>query len=595
MPDAETRIFVNHGVFSEESIREYLAEGEEQIAGIEEQLLILEDNRSGKDAIGELFRHLHGLKGNTGLLLSEAQVTPPAAHPLHYLQKGSHAVESEVDRFRRLDAFHVSDEEIEFLFQALGFLQQQIKAFREGWLDPFTDPIFLGKLGLSNLEFETGEQPPPTGGDVFRAAAQQGLRAGRAFLDQLPAGELPSLKNLHRAVETFLKSARFAGNEPLAALAREEIEIIEDALKSGNSVEGLPLDKLRTLHGQIETLFSELPETASIPLTETPDAAPERTEDSRYGVIRVDQHKIDELMRIVGQMVVFRNQLSSFVEKVGGMGIADDLKTELREFGESFSRSAEQLQHGVVSLRLLPLRNLFQRLQRLTRDLSASLGKEIRFTTQGDDIQLDKALLDHLGEPLVHLLRNAADHGIESAETRVKLGKPSAGSIAIHAFRDASAVVIGISDDGKGIDTNKVRARAVEAGVLSPDQAASLDAVALRDLIFHPGFSTAEAVSSVSGRGVGLDAVRNTVTKLRGRLTVDSAIGKGTSFQLRLPATILISRGILLHAGAEEYILPIDSVRDLVRIDSQELRSYRGARMAVQAGRVLPIDRKSVV
>jgi chemotaxis protein histidine kinase CheA len=589
MPIAEDRFFFNQGIFSDESIREYLAEAEEQIAGMEEQLLVLEEGRSDGAAIRELFRHLHGLKGNTGLLLSEAQTPIPEAHPLQYLQKTSHAVESVVDGFRSAAPFTISDEEMEFLFQALGLLQRQIKAFRQDRIAAAEDAILLGKLGLSDLVAGTAPRDLEEREHVFKNAGLQNVAAGRMFLDQLPEGGGPALKNLLRAIETLVKAAHYGGNQAIVDLGKAQIGIIEVALASSNPLEIPRLGELRDLHGQIEALFLQAAEDTPEFAGEPEEPAPDRAVDDRYGVIRVDQRKIDELMRIAGQMVVFRNQLSSFADRVDRADVRGDWKAELRNLNDDFSRSADQLQHGVISLRLLPLGSLFQRLQRLVRDLSVALGKEIRLVTQGEEIQIDKALLDRLGEPLVHLLRNAADHGIESSESRARNGKSPIGTISVRAFRDASAVVFSVSDDGSGIDTQTVRAHAIEVGLVSSGEAAQMDDSTVRDLIFRPGFSTAQNVSSVSGRGVGLDVVRNTIEKLRGDLTVESSAGKGTDFRLRLPATVLISRGILLEAGMEEFILPIDSVRDLVRMPAHELRSYRETRLAVIDGEALPI------
>jgi two-component system chemotaxis sensor kinase CheA len=589
MPLPEDTIFVNRGIFTDASIREYLAEADEQVAGMEEQLLALEENRSSRPAIGELFRHLHGLKGNTGLLLSEAQVALPNEHPLHHLQSGSHALESAVDEFRKVEHFRISDEEMEFLFQSLSYLQQQIKAFKEDRVSPSDHAVMLGQLGLATPSATPNRPASAERQEVSQNASGQSIAAGRMFLDQLPGGALPALRYLHRALETLVKAARFGGNQALADLANTQLQFIEESLRSERPLESLRLSELRELYGQMEARFSHSPVETAPPASDIAEPSPERSPDDRYGVIRVDQYKIDELMRIVGQMAVFRNQLSSLVEQLDEADTRGDWKAELRGLHEDFSRSADQLQHGVISLRLLPLRSLFQRFQRLVRDLSVSLRKEIRLVTQGEEIQIDKVLLDHLGEPLIHLIRNAADHGIESAERRVQKGKPPAGIISLRAFRDASAVVISISDDGGGIDTEKIRARAIEAGIVSTEEAALMDEASLRDLIFRPGFSTAQSVSSVSGRGVGLDVVRSTIERLRGTLTIESSLGAGTDFRLRLPATVLISRGILIASELEEYILPIDSVRDLVRVNSRDVRRYRDTRLAVIEGKAMPI------
>jgi two-component system chemotaxis sensor kinase CheA len=190
---------------------------------------------------------------------------------------------------------------------------------------------------------------------------------------------------------------------------------------------------------------------------------------------------------------------------------------------------------------------------------------------------------------LVHLLRNSADHGIETPSARLGNGKPAAGTIFVRASNEGSSVVISISDDGRGLDRNAIRTRAVRAGLVSEDEIAEMPDAQIYEFIFHPGFSTAETVTSVSGRGVGLDLVQNTIRTLRGSLTVESAENVGTSFHLRLPASVLVSRGILVESGQEEYIIPVESIRDLVRVDAHELRQYRDTRLAVIAGHALPI------
>jgi chemotaxis protein histidine kinase CheA len=480
-------------------------------------LLALEENRASRGAIVEIFRHLHGLKGNTGLLLSEAQVALPGPHPLYYLQKGSHAVESAVDQFRKVEVFRVSDEEIAFLFEALDFLQRQIRAFQEGRLEPVTDLILLGRLGLSAADFDTAEPASESGANVFQNVAPQSAAASRLFLDQLPAGGLAALRNFHRSVDTLVKAARYGAQEAVLALAQRQIAIAEQALSSPSPLADLPLGELRALQQQIEAHLSDHPEHA--PLQPVPaEAEPSLPQkESQQGTIRVDQRKIDDLMRLVGQMVVLRNQFSDFAARAEQTEALGLLQGELRQFGEDFSRASDQLQHDVMALRLFPLRNVFQRLQRLVRDLSVSLGKEIRLVTEGEEIQLDKTLLDHLGEPLVHLLRNSADHGIETPTARLGNGKPAAGTISVRASNEGSSVVITISDDGSGLDSSAIRARAVSAGLVSEDEVAEMTNDQVHEFIFHPGFSTAETVTSLSGRGVGLDLVRNTIRTLRGQ------------------------------------------------------------------------------
>jgi two-component system chemotaxis sensor kinase CheA len=271
-----------------------------------------------------------------------------------------------------------------------------------------------------------------------------------------------------------VKAARYDAQETVLALAQRQLAIVDQALSSPSPLADLPLHEVRALQQQLEANLSDHPEHAPEPavLAEAEPSLPQK--ESQQGTIRVDQRKIDDLMRLVGQMVVLRNQFSEFAARAEQTEALGLLQGELRQFGEDFSRASDQLQHDVMALRLFPLRNVFQRLQRLVRDLSVSLGKEIRLVTEGEEIQLDKTLLDHLGEPLVHLIRNSADHGIETPTARLGNGKPAAGTISVRASNEGSSVVITISDDGRGLDRDAIRARAVRAGLASGGRVAEM-------------------------------------------------------------------------------------------------------------------------
>jgi two-component system chemotaxis sensor kinase CheA len=302
---------------------------------------------------------------------------------------------------------------------------------------------------------------------------------------------------------------------------------------------------------------------------------PMRATDTSTQTIRVDQEKLDRLIRNVSELLVARGALHLLARKLDGAPGVRELSVEAKDASTDISRISEELQDAVMSLRMLPVRTVFQRFSRLVRDLGRSLGKEIEISFHGEDTELDKAMIQEIGDPLVHLVRNAADHGIESPETRAAKGKSRCGQIALRAYNEGSQVVIEVEDDGKGLHSDVLKAKAVERGILSETEAQSMSDEAAYRLIFAPGFSTAEAVTAVSGRGVGMDVVSSNVQKLKGTVGIESRRGLGTKIVIKLPTSLMISKGILTQCGDSEFILPLDSVSVARKITASEIHRYR--------------------
>jgi len=291
-------------------------------------------------------------------------------------------------------------------------------------------------------------------------------------------------------------------------------------------------------------------------------------------------------MRVVGELLVARGAFPVLVGKLTGGADAAAVAKELKEAGAGISHIADELQNSVMSIRMLPLKTVFQRFPRLVRDLARGLGKEVQFAMEGEGIELDKTILEQIADPLVHLIRNAVDHGLEAPAERQRQGKDATGRVTLRASNEAGAVVIQVMDDGPGLDTEALKRKAVEKGLLNPNAAASMDEVAAFQLIFLPGLTTARKVTDVSGRGVGMDVVRNNIRNLQGTIDIQSRRGSGTTLSIRLPTSLMISKGILLEAGSEEYVLPLTSIRDMVKIPAQEIHQYRGARVVQVRGEV---------
>lgn len=321
--------------------------------------------------------------------------------------------------------------------------------------------------------------------------------------------------------------------------------------------------------------------TVPLPATQAPiDAGAAST-------LRIDAAHINALADGIGELLVAVNALAPLATRVEAHDRALAAAVRLAQGG--IERSAAELQRRVMAVRLVPLAPTLRRLPRLVREISATLGKPISFTIDGEGLELDKQIAEGLFEPLLHLLRNAIDHGIEDRATRAAVGKPAEGNVTLTAARDGDAVVIALADDGGGIDPARIRATAVTRGLLDAGAAEQMsDAAALR-LIFAPGFSTAETVTGVSGRGVGMDAVQTAVEKLRGTLTIDSTPGCGTRFRLRFPANALTTRLLVVEVGGDRYGVALDQVVETVRVGESALLPIGEGVACVLRGRTVPV------
>ncbi|HEY8477820.1 MAG TPA: chemotaxis protein CheA, partial [Chloroflexota bacterium] len=320
-----------------------------------------------------------------------------------------------------------------------------------------------------------------------------------------------------------------------------------------------------------------------------PPSASERGGASR--TVRIDVSRLDALMTLVGELVVARNRLIELTGKIDGDLRTTMLAEELEEATQHLGRVTDQLQEEVMKSRLLPIRLIFQRLPRLVRDLSSQLDKDVTLQLSGEETELDRTVIEEVADPVLHIVRNAIDHGIEPPEERQRLGKPRSGTLQIAAAQREGWVVVTIEDDGRGIDAERVRERSVQMGLITAEQAARLDEYEALQLIFLPGLSTATKVSDISGRGVGMDVVRNNVERLNGSVAVETWPGRGTRFTLRFPLTLAITRALLVTVGTTVYAIPLSSVNEAFRIDATEIQQLVHTEAVVLRGAVLPLLR----
>ena len=325
------------------------------------------------------------------------------------------------------------------------------------------------------------------------------------------------------------------------------------------------------------------------PVGESQNVNPVVAAEIVESTIRVEVSRLDNLMNLVGELVLARNRLAqsaqSFTEDSSNPGVVN----QLQETSVAVDFITTELQLAVMKTRLVPVAKVFNKLPRLVRELSKETQRDIDLQIYGKETELDKSVIDQLNDPLIHIIRNAVDHGIESPDERRKAGKPEKGIIVVHAEREGNHIVVSVEDDGKGMDPEALKKKAIERGLVTEAAAAEMSDHEARNLIFIPGFSTAHAVTNISGRGVGMDIVRTNIAKLKGVIEIDSVLGRGTVFTLKLPLTLAIIQGLIVEAGGESFALPLGAVLEVVRIRKSEVATVNGKKVLRMRSSVLPV------
>ncbi len=525
----------------------FLAESREHLAACNQCLLEWERDPAAPEPVDGLFRAIHTIKGMAATMGYEgvARVAHSAENLLDALRTGRVAAAPEL--FQLL--FGAVDEIAGGVERAAA---GQPANTADGDLITALDRAAAGGLVSAQTAEFAVHLIQPSGRAVsvaIRAGAQ--MRGGRAMLALRRAEQLGTVTALRPAAAAFERED-FDGKFSFRLESAASDEDVRVAIRSAGDVDGITFDEI----------------------------APERTEPTVRGrQIRVDLRRLDTMMKQVGELVVARNRLVDLVRT----GAAPELETVT----ERIARLVTDLQVEVIQARMTPVGEVFDRFPRLVRDLSRDLGKQVRFEIEGEGIELDRAILDEIGDPLLHLIRNAMDHGLETPETRVAAGKPPQGRILLSAARERNSVAIRVSDDGRGIDRAAILAKARQEGILDAAVEALTDDSLLKTLA-RPGFSTATQVSGVSGRGVGVDVVATRVRTLGGTLAIESVAGQGTTFVVRVPLTLAIVRALLTSVGAERYAIPLAYVAETVEFDGRAVTAVRDREALVVRDQAIP-------
>lgn len=547
-------------VFREEAL--------ELLSELETSLLELEREPRDGELVGRIFRALHTIKGSGAMYGFEA------------LSRFTHEFETAFDEVRngRLEAGR------EFIRLALRARDQILALLEEGCGEGKADEAETAAL-LAELARMTGRggQPGGEGGEAARPAETGGPVEAVGVVEHYHIHFRPGPNLFLQGTNPILLLRE------LRELGRAEVRMIDDELPE---FEALDPEKcylawdvhIWTTRGveAVRDVFIFVEDQCELKIEKVEERREEGPVERRGGAvqavasIRVGAGKLDRLVNLVGELVTVQARLSGYA------ALRQD--AEMQFLAEEVERLTAELRDNSMSLRMVPLKSAFERLRRLVHDLARELGKEVEFQTSGEETELDKSMIDQLHDPLVHLIRNSLDHGLETADERMAAGKARQGVVHVSAAQSGASVLIRVSDDGRGLNRAAIRARAVERGLMAAGEQVSDEE--LYQLILAPGFSTARKVTSISGRGVGMDVVRSAVEALRGSLEVSSREGCGSTMTLRLPLTLAIIEGLLVRVNESCFVLPLSSVEECVELACGGGESWR--QMTVVRGELVP-------
>jgi two-component system, chemotaxis family, sensor kinase CheA len=579
----------------------FLTESREHVSAVNHWLLELERGAGGDEPVSAIFRAVHTVKGMS------------ATMGYGVVAELSHEMETLLDRVRR-HAMTITPDVMDALFRAADLLEQAVEASVAGRVHEVQAGPVLERLRLLGRATPRGSAAI-VGGPVqeapWTAAAPGGsgalvrvrladdtpLRGVRAFLVVQALKRLGEVTGVSPALSALQGdefdrdfAVRVATDAPDAEIARVvraagDVAAVHVERSTGEAPgEPPPIAAVARPSGMM--IAVEADAGAGAPASAAPPVDPGAVSRvARH--VRIDLRRLDALMNLIGELVIARGRLQQIGARLGDRALDETL--------QQASRLIADLRDEIVSSRMVPVWQVFDRFPRLVRDSARALGKQVEFTIEGKEIELDRSMLDEIGDPIVHLLRNAVDHGIEPPADRERAGKPPAGRLTLSAARDRSAVVIRVHDDGRGIDRARVLEKARATGLVDAAKADLSDEELMR-LVARPGFSTAEHVTGLSGRGVGVDAVFSRVRALGGSVDMKTQSGRGTTVTLRLPLTLAILRALLTRVADELYAVPMTHVSETVELKADGLRTLRGREVLALRDDVLPLLRlRSIV
>ncbi|HEY8541378.1 MAG TPA: chemotaxis protein CheA [Pseudothermotoga sp.] len=556
--------------FESEAFSDFADELRENLSNVEDDLLEFEKNPD-PSLLNAIMRGMHSIKGGARLLLSisnEALFTPI----VKYIEKISHILEDHLqDTIQRKVEI-----DLDYVFRGVDLIKKLANNFEAKTQPDEQDQLEIENFISKNLpkqdqsvEYEISEDFATK--EAFLNIATQLIE----YAEFLMQNHQVDISELNRIAEPLKAGLLMIG-------CPEKIELVDKIIQAGESED---FEELKSLSEEFLDWLKQQDETSkSVSQITTKKAEIEKTTSQ---TVRVNKIKLDVLVNLVGELITAKNTLRYLISEV--ISNSSKVHTELKNLSLRFERLSYDFQSSVMALRMTPIEELFKRYNRTVRDIAKSLKKNVILKTEGEDVEIDRSVIELLSDPLTHLVRNAIDHGIEPPEERKKLGKPEQGTITLRAYYSGNSVLVEIEDDGRGIDMDKVKLKALDKGLITQEQAMSMTNDELLQLIFLPGFSTAQKVSDISGRGVGMDVVKTNVEKIGGKVFVKTQPGKGTTVTMSIPLSLMAIKGLLVKIGNERYIIPTDVVRETLKVPRKEIYSYKDLLFTKIRGEVVPV------
>lgn len=578
----------------QEIMEDFLIEAFEMNEQLDQDLVELEHNPEDLDLLNRIFRVAHTIKGSSSFL------------NLNILTHLTHNMEDVLNRARKGE-IKITPDIMDVVLRSIDLMKTLLVTIRDTGSDT--------NNGKENEIEEAVKQ--------LQAITSQNLEGAKEGTKEAPkkeSQEEAKKENIKENQENKAKTPtakNFASDNPLADepdldytnMSAEEVEAEierllnkrQEADKERRAQKKQEAKPKQEVAPKAEISKTETPktETPKAPKTETKAKAKADTEENKapsIGVeqtVRVDVRRLDHLMNLIGELVLGKNRLIRIYGDVEERYDGEKFLEELNQVVSSISAVTTDLQLAVMKTRMQPVGKVFNKFPRMVRDLSRELGKSIELIIEGEETELDKSIVEEIGDPLIHIIRNSCDHGIEPLEERRRLNKPETGKVQLSAYNEGNHIVIKISDDGKGLDPVMLKEKAIEKGVISERDAEGMSDREAFNLIFKPGFSTAKVVSNVSGRGVGMDVVKTNIEKLNGIIEIDSEVGVGTTQKLKIPLTLAIIQALLVGVQEEYYAIPLSSVLETVRISQDEIYTVDGKSVLRLRDEVLSLVRLS--
>ncbi|MFA4747480.1 chemotaxis histidine kinase/response regulator CheAY2 [Helicobacter pylori] len=570
----------------QEIMEDFLIEAFEMNEQLDQDLVELEHNPEDLDLLNRIFRVAHTIKGSSSFL------------NLNILTHLTHNMEDVLNRARKGE-IKITPDIMDVVLRSIDLMKTLLVTIRDtgsdtnnGKENEIEEAVKqLQAITSQNLEGakETSgtKEAPKEVKEEIKEKTKEEVKANKTPTAENPASDNP------------------LADEPdldYANMSAEEVEAeIERLLNKRQEADKERRAQKKQEAKQEVTPTKEAPktETPKAPKTETKAKAKADTEENKapsIGVeqtVRVDVRRLDHLMNLIGELVLGKNRLIRIYSDVEERYDGEKFLEELNQVVSSISAVTTDLQLAVMKTRMQPVGKVFNKFPRMVRDLSRELGKSIELIIEGEETELDKSIVEEIGDPLIHIIRNSCDHGIEPLEERRRLNKPETGKVQLSAYNEGNHIVIKISDDGKGLDPVMLKEKAIEKGVISERDAEGMSDREAFNLIFKPGFSTAKVVSNVSGRGVGMDVVKTNIEKLNGIIEIDSEVGVGTTQKLKIPLTLAIIQALLVGVQEEYYAIPLSSVLETVRISQDEIYTVDGKSVLRLRDEVLSLVRLS--